>query len=339
MPPAGQIRRCRTGRAVALAAALALGLATAGAGSETPADTQAAPEQPGSTPGGRELYRLPDDYRSPLGTFNQVAIVAQQKTRLEIINERLSMRLRLTETRHYLVFGEAGSPIAARFTQWSEVLHANLLKHLALSETARVWDGKCVLILFARRPKFEQYAQVFDGHDVRQAGAYFAIEQHGADDPSLVHMCFPIETRDERRQQELFAHEGTHAFFELYKTPGRLPLWLHEGLAEYMTTVNDPALRPVKWQASAVLAVARAPLRRLLAAKPGDELSRDQYSAAFTLVDFLLAEGRHKFKTFVDALKDGKDQNAALRQAYGFAIDELVRRWHAYARQYRPAGP
>jgi len=88
-----------------------------------------------------------------------------------------------------------------------------------------------------------------------------------------------------------------------------------------------------------VLAVARAPLRRLLAAKPGDELSRDQYSAAFTLVDFLLAEGRHKFKTFVDALKDGKDQNAALRQAYGFAIDELVRRWHAYARQYRPAGP
>jgi len=239
----------------------------------------------------------------------------------------------MSETRHYLVFSDADSAVTTRFRDWSEALYESLLRQFGLSERTRVWDGKCVLILFNGRRAFERYAKVFDGHDARRAGAYFAVEDHGPGLPHLVHICFPLDTIDVRRQQELFAHEGTHAFFELYKTPGRLPLWLHEGLAEYMTTVNDRALRAAKWPPAARVAARVKPIAPLLAAEAGDDLSLEEYSVAFTLVDFLLAEGRPKFKVFIDALKEGKQQDAALREAYGFGLADLERRWRGHAKQ------
>jgi hypothetical protein len=300
------------------------------------AGAQPKADKAGTTEAGRRLYSLPEDYRGPLGTFNQATLVAHQKTRLGAINTRLSLPLRMSETGHYLLFSDADSATTTRFAAWSEALYESLLKQFGLSQRTRVWDGKCVVILFRRRRAFERYADTFDGHDARTAGAYFAVEDHGPGLPHLVHLCFPLDTRDVRRQQELLAHEGTHAFFELYKTPGRLPLWLHEGLAEYMTTVNDRALGPPKRLRATRVAAAGKPIAPLFDAKPGQDLSRDQYDVALTLVDFLLAEGRPTFKTFIDGLKDGADQAAALQKAYGFDFAELERRWRKHLRRTPP---
>ena len=346
MTRSGTTRRrpTRGGATILAALALLVGVSPAGGGEFTvppPSHDERVEVQPnraeaGTTEAGRHLYRLPESYHGPLGTINQTALVAHQKRRLGVINEKLGVRLRMSETRHYLVFSDADSAVATRFRNWSEALYGNLLKHFGLPERARVWDGKCVVILFGRRRTFERYAKVFDGHDASRAGAYFAVEDHGPGRPNLVHMCFPSDSGDVRRQQELFAHEGTHAFFELYKTPGRLPLWLHEGLAEYMTTVNDRALRAMKWPPAVRAAAAKKPISGLFAAKAGESLSLEQYRVALTLVDFLLEQGRPKFKAFVDALKDGKEQETALQQAYGFDLADLARRWREHLRSHRP---
>ena len=339
----GGIRGWLTTAVAILAAAPAVLLAApAGAGEfDVPplhhlAHSQPKADKAGTSEAGRRLYSLPEDYRGPLGTFNQAALVAHQKTRLGAINTRLSLPLRMSETRHYLLFSDADSATTTRFAAWSEALYESLLKQFGLSQRTRVWDGKCVVILFRRRRAFEQYAGTFDGHDARTAGAYFAAEDHGPGLPHLVHLCFPLDTRDVRRQQELLAHEGTHAFFELYKTPGRLPLWLHEGLAEYMTTVNDRALRTAKWPPAVRVAAAGKSIAPLFEAQPADGLSLDEYSVALTLVDYLLEEGRPALKTFIDGLKDGKDQAAALQKAYGFNFAELERRWRKHLRSTPP---
>jgi len=81
-----------------------------------------------------------------------------------------------------------------------------------------------------------------DGNDASRAGAYFAWESRAPTEPQLVHICIPLDTRDPRRLQELFAHEGTHAFFQLYRKVVNLPLWLHEGLA--MVTVDRFSEKP-----------------------------------------------------------------------------------------------
>ena len=287
-------------------------------------------------PAGRDIYLLPDDYRAADGTVDQAALVADQKRRIETINRLLGVKLEMVETTHYLLFSDADPRVTAQFAGWSEALYRSLLEQFALPAVARVWDGKCVLVLFGARRHYEAYARRFDGHQTVRAGAYFAVEKHGEGEPSLVHLCVPIEDSDTRRLQELFAHEGTHAFFELYKTPGRLPLWVHEGLAEYMTTVNDPSLRPAKWAPALGVARSRAPIDDVFQAPVGADLTLPQYGVAFTLVDCLLTAGRPKFKAFIDGLKDGQTAEAALQAAYGFGLEELAGRWRLYVSRGKP---
>jgi hypothetical protein len=53
-------------------------------------------------------------------------------------------------------------------------------------------------------------------------------------------------------------------------------------------------------------------------------------------VDFLLTAGKPKFKKFIDLLKDGKPQEEALQEAYGFGLAELERRWYVFVQKYLP---
>jgi hypothetical protein len=125
----------------------------------------------------------------------------------------------------------------------------------------------------------------------------------------------------------------------LYRRPGRLPLWLHEGLAEYMTTVNDKSLRPARVIEATRIAKAGRSIRKVLAAKAGDSLEWGEYCTSFTLVDCLVTLGKPKFKKFVDALKDGKEQGAALTAAYGFNMAELEKQWRTHVLEYLPKHP
>ncbi|MFO8011722.1 MAG: hypothetical protein R6X20_00310 [Phycisphaerae bacterium] len=291
----------------------------------------------GLTPEGVRLYRLPDPWRTPSGGINQKAIVDHQKKRLEAINDALGLDLQMAQTDHYLIFSNASPAVSRNFLKWCEALYRNLTKHFALSAGERVWDGKCILILFRYRRQFESYARRFDGMTAAsRAGAYFGIEAHGEGAPNLAHICIPMDTDDPRRLQELFAHEGTHAFFELYKTQGNLPLWLHEGLAEFMTTVNDKELRPAKWEPAARVGRSGRSIRAMFEVPMGGMLSVTQYRVALTVVEFLLKAGRQKFKRFVDLLKDGVPQEKALKDAYGWSLGEMEARWRIYVTRAAP---
>ncbi|MDO4426312.1 MAG: hypothetical protein Q4D17_11190, partial [Planctomycetia bacterium] len=49
-----------------------------------------------------------------------------------------------------------------------------------------------------------------------------------------------------------------------------------------------------------------------------------QYGIASGLVMFLIKQDSHKFKKFLDDIKDGKDWEAALREHYGCSAEELL---------------
>jgi hypothetical protein len=291
----------------------------------------------GLTSAGEKLYELPENWRTPSGDIDQKVIVDHLKKRCKAINDRLGLNLEMAETDHYLIFSNASPQVSRTFVKWSEALYQSLTKHFRLSPNERVWDGKCVLVLFQYRRQFESYARRFDGMMFPQrAGAYFCIEGHGEGAPNLTHICVPIDTEDARRLQELFAHEGTHAFFELYKTQGNLPLWLHEGLAEFMTIVNDKSLRPIKWEPAKRVGMSGRSIRSMFQTPMGGMLSVTEYRVALTMVEFLLKAGRKKFKRFVDLLKDGVPQEKALKQAYGWSFAEMEARWRIYVTQAAP---
>lgn len=336
--PRTQLASCRPLLAVLTVCALAVPAAvlcaaergaSAPAGRETPAArSPKAAVKAGVA--GSDPFLLPANYRNADGSFNQEAILARQKMRLDAINAKLGTKLRMSETPHYLLFSDADAPVTAQFTKWSEALYASLCGQFGLGAKERIWDGKCILLIFRSRPKFVEFARVFDENNAADAGAFFAWEHYAAGMPECVHISIPLDERDPRRLQELFAHEGTHAFIQLFHKPVELPLWLHEGLAEYMTVVNEPALRPLKSAPAVAAARAGASLDRLLAAVTGDDLKIQEYSMAFTLVDYLQQAGKPKFKQFILLLKEGKDQPTALKTAYGLDADGLAKRWRAF---------
>jgi hypothetical protein len=285
---------------------------------------------------GAGAWELPSNYRNADGSFNQKAIVAQQKMRLDEVNKRLMAGMRLVETPHYLVFSDADDQMTGLFVTWCEALYSNLCRHFSIGTKEKTWDGKCILLVFNSRSVFQQFARTFDGNDASRAGAYFAWESLPPNEPQLVHICLPLDTRDPRRLQELFAHEGTHAFFQLYRRVVDLPLWLHEGLAEFMTVVNDKSLAAQKQQWSVRMAREGTSIRQILEVPSGQGFAYPAYSVSYTLVDFLLTADKSKFKKFIDLLKDGKPQEEALQEAYGFGLAELERRWYVFVQEYLP---
>ena len=333
---AGAARLGRAAGAGLLALVLALALAGGGAAAGgSPVSAWHAASKADKKGGkaakvGSDPFLLPANYRNPDGSFNQEAILAQQKTRLDAINAKLGTKLRMSETPHYLLFSDADAPVTAQFTQWSEALYASLCGQFGLGAKERIWDGKCILLIFRSRPKFVEFARIFDENNAADAGAFFAWEHYAAGMPECVHISIPLDERDPKHLQELFAHEGTHAFIQLFHKPVELPLWLHEGLAEYMTVVNEPALRPLKTAPAVAAAKAGASLDRLLAAATGNNLKIQEYAMAFTLVDYLQQAGRPKFKQFILLLKEGHDQTIALKTAYGFDTNDLAKRWRAF---------
>ncbi len=285
-----------------------------------------------------EEWRLPDNWRRADGAIDQEVLVAHQKKRIEVINKRFGAHFELAETEHYLIFSDAEARLNRLFATWAEALYSNLGRQFRIRPTERVWDGKCILLFFRRRSAFVAHGRVFDMFDPSHWGAYFVHEVAPPDHPQLVHICIPIAKRDPKRIQELLAHEGTHAFFQLYKRPVDLPLWLHEGLAEFMTVVNDRSLRRKKQRYAIMHARRGTGLQGLFERPSTAGLSYPEYNISYTLVDFLLAAGRPKFKRFVDGLKEGEDQETALQQAYGWSLWELEQRWRVYVDKVLAAG-
>jgi hypothetical protein len=281
-----------------------------------------------------ECFLLPTNWRNADGSVNQAAILAQEKTRLDTINKELKVTMKVKETPHYLIFSCAPDKETQLFTSWCENLYANLCRQFEITTSEHLWDGKCLLMLFETKDQYKANAKAFDrfGTNIDKTSGYFLWECRevpGMDPrtlPQLVHICIPVEKRIPQELQAVFAHEATHAFFEMYRRPGRLPLWLHEGLATYMEVVNEPMTRAYRLHLAKDYADTGKSLVPMLTGKL-DDLTPEQYGVAYTLVEDLISLGGPKFKKFVINLKDGQEVDAAMKGAFGFDTVAFEKQW------------
>lgn len=124
------------------------------------------------------------------------------------------------------------------------------------------------------------------------------------------------------------AHELSHIVVGLAtKNPlGGLPRWLDEGLAMYAE-----GELPASSQRVLERAIRRDELIsvRSLSGYTGDpELVDLFYAEAHSVVSFLLREyGRDKMLALLQKFKQGAYQEDALKEVYGFGLDELDARW------------
>ncbi len=282
-----------------------------------------------------ECFLLPTDWRNADGTINEAAIVTQEKKRLDFFNKELKVTFRMSETTHYLLFSCAPEKETQLFNTWCENLYSNLCRQFEIGATDHLWDGKCLIMLFDTKERFKDYAEKYDhcSTHIEKAAGYFLWECRevpGTDSktlPQLVHICIPVGDKPiPQMLQSVFAHEATHAFFEMYRKPGRLPLWLHEGVAVYMQVVNEPLMRGGQLKLAKDYIAANKSLKPMFD-NTLDDLTEEQYGVAYSLVETLIGQGGGKFKQFVIKLKDGEKVDAAMKAAYGFDTAGLEKQW------------
>jgi len=135
--------------------------------------------------------------------------------------------------------------------------------------------------------------------------------------------------------EALLPHEITHLIFRDYVGfKGEIPLWLDEGVAQWM----EPRKREIIKEATRQLFENGTPLslRKMLALdirrSQDEELAKTYYIEAVSLVGFLITKyGSEDFINFCRQLRDGKSFEESLSFSYPTSIrgiKELEERWH-----------
>lgn len=131
--------------------------------------------------------------------------------------------------------------------------------------------------------------------------------------------------------EQTIAHELSHIVVHLATDNplGGIPAWLDEGLAMYAEGELPPHNAiPLED------AIHRDELIsvRSLSSYTGDPEQVDlYYGEVHSLVSFMLKEyGKEKMSQLLAIFKEGSHQEDALREVYGFGLDELDDQWRAY---------
>lgn len=133
-----------------------------------------------------------------------------------------------------------------------------------------------------------------------------------------------------RDAEETIAHELSHLVVGLAtKNPyADLPRWLDEGLAMYaqgeVSTRNQAALERAIREDSLISV-------RSLSGYTGDPAEVDlYYGEVYSLIDYLIGTyGKGRMTELLTIFSQGSRQEDALKQVYGFGLDELDTRWRA----------
>ena len=157
------------------------------------------------------------------------------------------------------------------------------------------------------------------------------IVAYAVSDRQAIVMDYARVNRDAESLARTLKHELCHLLLHHHIPRDRLPRWLDEGVAQWVSdgiseilgTEGDAALT------RAVLADRVIPLRRLTDRFPMDrDLMVLAYQESRSVVDYLLREhGRSAVIDILSRLRAGASVDAALTGAVGFHLDELEAAW------------
>lgn len=131
-------------------------------------------------------------------------------------------------------------------------------------------------------------------------------------------------------------HELGHIMFDEYLAGRKVPLFLHEGIAQFC----EKSLRRNKFKyiiKKALRGKMFIPLGKLVKIE-GSYLAKNPqevsifYAESIGIIDYLLEKhGKFNFRSFLREIKEGSDLEKAIKWAFGYdSIEELNKEWVEY---------
>jgi hypothetical protein len=288
---------------------------------------QPEPAKPAGRPA-QERSHLPEN--PPAGVTRDAGVVAAQRKNGEKVNGLIGTTLETYETVHLVVHTDLANPAEVdALRKQGESLYAWLYDVLGIHYGDRIWTGKCEVFLFEKREEFIRFAATVDGcTDALHAGGY--LRWRGG----LCHIAFFKPSREMRDTSlTVLAHELTHAFLEYRVHKGVKP-WLNEGLAEYLESVlpegGDVVTEALRSSVKRITQGGALPrLDDLRARSHVSGSDHDFYVLSWSVVEYMISSdpSHRKFRRFIKALKEGRNEEEAIKEGFGLSPAELEQAW------------
>ncbi|MCR5165290.1 MAG: basic secretory family protein [Thermoguttaceae bacterium] len=251
------------------------------------------------------------------------AEIQRQKNYLEEIKAKFPGTV-YYESEHFFYLTNAPKPIAEECLKYLEAMFARLCQMFDFPKDAKVWKGKCIVCAFATQQQFLMFEQEFF-HSNQFTGAC-GLAHTSSDGSVLISLYYGDISKMDKRWQFIgvLVHETTHGFVHRYRARQGIPLWLNEGMADFMAGVIVPADSQCRLKQQSGLNKMRQTGSVGGLFQADSQLEVWQYGVASGLVGFIFKSKPHGFKKFLDEIKDGKDWTEALKDNYNCTPEELL---------------
>ncbi len=244
---------------------------------------------------------------------------------------RAGLLIEPIETPDFLVYGDIERLEAARWAIRLDAVAARLRRLTRLAEDRPIFWGKAVVFIFGDQDRFRLL-------EVESFGQLVSRQRVGICHPEgpKVFLNF-FRAQDQDLFFTALVHELVHGFMHRYHTPRRLPAWANEGLAEYVAAavVDEGSLESTIHEARRRQGLSfirsGAQVETVLdLAYNGDPAGTwpgpGGIGEAVTplLIELMIGQQPQRFVGWIQAVKAGKEWEAALAEDFGVPRAKLV---------------
>jgi hypothetical protein len=225
------------------------------------------------------------------------------------------------KSRHFIVYHQDQDAFARTVAEKAEKYYSSIADSLGIQRFNDywLWDNRAKIYIYPDRQTYLKETGAPRWSSGKADYASRSIYSYGNSDGFV---------------STLLPHELTHLLFrEFTKNEQSIPLWIHEGVAQYHEEKpvynNDYELR-VLAEHGMMTSLAKLNEMDIRKSKHHGQ-ARKFYAQSYSMVSYLIDEyGMDKFKAFCRSLRDGKEVNEAFLFTYsnGFSsIEEFENGW------------
>lgn len=232
--------------------------------------------------------------------------------------------LHTVETPNFFIYSAWDRNNDKPLSETCERMYKAMCQQFDIPPDQNIWVGKCAVFVFWETSHFKRFSTEVCTYGNPDAAGYCGYNSEG--------MVFIVmgPARTKTWFYEVLVHEATHGFISRYLSNRGIPMWLNEGLADYMAGNLVPGAlagsRPIDATKKAVK--EKIDVSRVL---KNVELEAFDYGIAQSFVQYLIARDRKAFIKLVTLLKEGRSEEEAMKQAYNLTSEQFLRAWTAAA--------
>ncbi len=257
----------------------------------------------------------------PLSAEDQQKYVDEGKELLaKAVAHFPTLPLQLHETQYFLFLSDMPAAQVKPYIQQLDKMNEALGQSFGFPPGHNVWRGKAVVAVFVTEAAFAEFERAIMDNPA-SSGAQGLC--HQVSDGRVVVACYRGDSPE--FLGAVLVHETAHGYMHRYKSTTHIPVWLNEGIADWIAGVavpSSPEISRRQQEAAGLLKQSGTFGKQFFEA---DRLERWQYGAGSAMVQQMIQANPQLFQLFFNGIKEGLTWQDSLMRAYGMTPEELAR--------------